>query len=59
MDYKGLKQGAGQDKLRKRDKTNGLEGAKNRGMAGWANQRKKEKMNGFIGAKNRGQGGPT
>ena len=45
----GAKTGVGQAKLRKREKTNGLEGAKNRG-AGWANQRKYEKMNGLVGA---------
>ena len=42
----------------KREKTNGLEGAKNR-RVGLANQRKEEKMNCLVGAKNRGQGGPT
>ena len=42
--------GAGQ--ARKREKTNGLEGAKNRG-ARWVNLRKKEKTNGLIRANNR------
>ena len=58
MDWKGIKTGAGQAKLWKREKTNGIEGALNR-WAGRANQRKKEKMNGLVGAKNRGQGRPT
>ena len=45
--------------LRKKEKTNGLVGAKNRGWGGRANLRKKEKKNGLVGAKNRGRGGPT
>ena len=41
--------------LRKKEKTNGLRGAK---TGGWvANLRKKEKTNGLEGANNRGLGG--
>ena len=43
----------------KKEKTNGLVGAKNRGWAGRANLRKKEKNIGLVGAINRGRGGPT
>ena len=45
--------------LRKKEKTNGLVGAKNRGWGGRAYLRKKEKKNGLVGAKNRGRGRPT
>ena len=41
--------------LRKREKTNGLVGAKNRGRGGPTYG--KEKKNGLVGAKNRGLGG--
>ena len=53
---RGLKQGAGQANLRKKEKTNGLVRAKT--GAGRANLRKKEKMNGLVGAQNRGRGKP-
>ena len=43
MDKLGLKTGAGQANLRKREKTNGLVGAKIRGGAG--RPKEKEKMN--------------
>ena len=43
--------------LRKKEKTNGLVGAKNRGGEG--QPRKKEKTNGLVGAKNKGRGRPT
>ena len=55
--------------LRRKEKTNGLVGAKNRGGEGqpkveneWiirGNLRKKEKTNGLVRAKNRGRGGLT
>ena len=49
-------QGAGLANLRKREKTNGLVGAKNRGRG---RPKGKEKTNGLEGLKNKGRGGPT
>ena len=57
----GAKNMAGQAKLRKRVKTNGLKGI-SRGLkqGAWsANLKKKEKTNELIGAKNRGRGRPN
>ena len=48
---RGLKQGAGPANLRKREKTNGKVGAKNRCVLG--QPKEKEKPNGLVGAKNR------
>ena len=56
MDKLGLKTGAGRANLRKKEKTNGLEGAKKKGK-GRANIRKKETMNGLVGAKTGGRAG--
>ena len=41
---RGFKQGVGQAKLRKREKTNGLEGAKNRGRDGPTKGKKRKGM---------------
>ena len=41
----GLKQGAGRANLRKKRKTNGLVGAKNRGGEGQPNEKKSKQMN--------------
>ena len=46
-----------QANLRKKEKTNELVGAKNRGMAG--HPKEKKKTNGLVVAKNRGRGGQT
>ena len=51
------KQRTGRANLRKREKMNGLVGAKTGVMAG--QPKEKEKRNGLVDAKNRGQGGPT
>ena len=48
---------AGQANLSKKEKTNGLVGAKNRGGVG--QPKEKEKTNGLVGAINRSQGRPT
>ena len=55
---RGLKQGAGWANLRKKEKTNGLVGAKT-GVGGEGQPKKKEIMNGLVGAQNRGRGKPT
>ena len=46
----------GRDNLRKKEKTNGLVGAK---TGGGDNLRKREKINGLVRAKNRRWGGLT
>ena len=58
MDYEGLKQGAGRANLRKKEKTNGLVGAKSRG-GGVANLREKGKKNDKYGPKTGGRAGQT
>ena len=45
MDYKGLKTGRGAGQAKEERENKWIKGAKNRAMAGWANQRKKEKIN--------------
>ena len=58
MDYKGLKTGGWVGQYEeKKEKMNGLVGAKNRGGSG--QPKKKDKTNGLVGAKNRGLGRPT
>ena len=57
MISRGSKQGAGLANLRKREKTNRLVGAKNRGWGRYL--RKKKKTNGLVGVKNRGRGRPA